>query len=126
MNKLIVLCAALVLLAGCGLNSSPGTGEKIGQIVKLTKQGLMRDTWEAELIRGGMNGGSGSFGVTPFDFTIEDDDMAKLCKKYLQDQTEVIITYRIEGIYNAWRSDSGGHFLVTIHPATNTVVKAER
>ncbi len=124
--KNIALSIALLALVGCSVNT-PGTGEKIGQIVKLNKQGIVFNTWEAELIRGGMTGGSGSFGMTPFDFTIESEEQAQAIAKYLQNQQEVVITYRIEGICGAWRSDSSGHFLVSVRPATNSVaVKPER
>jgi hypothetical protein len=69
------------------------------------------------MIRGGMSDGSGGFGVKPFDFTIESDDLAKKAEQYLATQTEVLIRYRTEGFYSAFRSDSGGVFLVSIEPA---------
>lgn len=119
MRHLLIIAA--LFTTGCGLNT-PGTGEKIGQVVKLSKQGVIRSTWEGQLIRGGMNGGSGSFGTTvPFDFTIEDGQMAAIAQKYMQDQTEVVIRYRMEGVYSAFRSDSDGHFLVSIEPAKKEV-----
>lgn len=112
---------ALVLIlsiAGCGLpNTSPGSGEKIGQVVKLSKQGILCKTWEGQLIRGGMVGGSGAFGTIPFDFTVESDELAQKVQKYMQDQTEVIVRYQVEGFYAWCRSDSMGHFLVGIEPA---------
>ena len=76
--ELLVVIAILILLSMvyC-VNFSHGTGEKIGQVVKLSQEGIIRKTWEAQLIRGGMNGGSGSFGTVPFDFTIESDEMVK-------------------------------------------------
>jgi hypothetical protein len=99
-------------------NGSPGTGEKIGQIVKINKQGTGIKTWEAELVRGGMNGGSGAIAMTPpFDFTIEDDELAAKAEKHMREQTEVIIKYRIEMFYSAWRSESNGVFLESIEPA---------
>lgn len=116
------MSVVIALIAdGCGINTSPGTGTKIGQVVKVTKIGMLSKTWEAELIRGGMSGGSGSFGVTPFDFTIESEEQAKLIEGYMDKQTEIIITYRSEGIYSQFRTDSRGHFLVTVRPATNSV-----
>lgn len=127
MKKLSLLSLVLVVVAlvftGCGLNN-PANGSKIGQVVKITKSGVFSKTWEAELIRGGMSGGSGSFGVTPFDFTIESESQAKEIQDYMDKQTEIIITYRSEGVYSVFRSDSGGHFLETVRPATNTVTKA--
>lgn len=120
-SKFLTVLLALTFLSGlsgCGLNTSPGSGDKIGQIVKVSKQGMLVRTWEAQLIRGGMNGGSGSFGTVPFDFTIEDDAMAKQAQEYMQNQEEVIIHYRMEGIYSLMRTESGGHFLSTIQPAS--------
>ena len=115
------LSCALVLVAlgatGCSTNESPGTGEKIGQIVKLSKQGLLCKTWEGQIIRGGMSGGSGAFGTVPFDFTIESDEMAQKATEYMQNQTEVLINYRMELVYALCRSDSSGHFVTSIEPA---------
>ena len=123
MNKLkIIPCLAVILLiSGCGINFSPGDGEKIGQVVKVNHQGWQRVTWEAQLIRGGMNNGSGAFGVAPFDFTIESEDMAKKVQEYMKSQQQVIIRYRMEGCWSLFRSDSNGHFLTSIEPSTNNV-----
>lgn len=126
MRKLSLLSLVLVTISlfvtGCGVNFSNGSGTKVGQIVKVSKQGFMAKTWEAQLIRGGLSGGSGAFGTTPFDFTIETEEQAKQIQEYMDKQTEVIVKYRIEGIYSAWRSESQGHFLESIRPAnTNTI-----
>ena len=115
--SLIVLVLVVFISVGCLINPSPGTGEKIGQVVKISKQGLFCKTWEGQLIRGGMSGGSGAFGTVPFDFTIESDRMADEAQKFMQNQTEVVIEYRMEGIYASCRSDSSGHFLTSIEPA---------
>ena len=111
---------SLVVLAGCGINTSPGNGEKIGQVVKLSKQGMICKTWEGQLIRGGMTSGSGAFGTVPFDFTVEDEALAREVEQYMRTQTEVTITYEMEGAYKLCRTDSGGHFLKSIRPATQT------
>lgn len=70
-----------------------------------------------------MNNGSGSFGTKPFDFTIEDDEMAKRIAQYLQDQQEVIISYRTEYCFSWFRTDSDGNFLISISPVTNNAAK---
>ena len=106
-----------VTVSSCGGNISPGDGEKIGQIIKVSKQGMISKTWEAQLIRGGMVGGSGSFGVVPFDFTIESELVAQKVIEYMQNQTEVLIKYRMEGVYSVFRTDSQGYFLISIEPA---------
>ena len=117
MKRCFVVFLLLFASAACSFNTTPGSGEKIGQIVKLSKQGMIWKTWEAQLIRGGMVGGTGSFGTTPFDFTIEDEKMAKQAQEYMRNQAEVLITYRREGLYWLSRTDSGGDFLISIKPA---------
>jgi hypothetical protein len=111
----LVLSAAISM--GCGINSTPGSGEKVGQIVKLSKQGIISQTWEGQLIRGGMSNGSGTVGTQPFNFTIQDDITAKKVREFMENQTEVVISYNMEGVYSAFRSDSSGHFLTSIEPA---------
>lgn len=115
MKKLAAIVTVLAL-SSCGINTSPGTGSKVGQIVKLAKVGMVSETWEAELIRGGLTNGSGAVGSAPFDFTIEGDEAAALVGKFMHDQTEVEVNYRTEGLFAATRSESNGHFLVTIAP----------
>ena len=116
MKKTILSLLSITLLAGCGLNTSNGTGEKIGQVVKLSKVGMFSKTWEAQLIRGGMSGGSGSFGTVPFDFTVESEKDADKLRGYLESQTEVLLQYRTEGLYSLFRTEGGGHFMVSIEP----------
>ena len=120
MKKTLITLALAILtfgsFTGCGMQS-PGEGSKIGQIVKLSKHGVFVKTWEAQLIRGGMNGGSGSFGTTPFNFTVENEKDVDKIREFMENQTEVVITYRTEGIYALTRSDSGGDFLITVKPA---------
>lgn len=115
---LIVLSILLILLAllstgGC-VNFSNGEGQKIGQVVKFSREGFVNDTWEGQIIRGGMNQGSGAFGTVPFDFTVEGNDLVNKVEKCMNEQTEVVIRYRIEGFYSPFRSKSRGHFLVSI------------
>jgi hypothetical protein len=121
MKKFIMAVLLSLTLTGCGLNHDPGIGQKTGTIIALHKGGIFQETWEAELIKGGMNGGSGAFGVEPFWFTIEDDALAATVQDYMDKQTEIIIHYRREGFYSAFRTDSGGDFLITVEPTTNSV-----
>lgn len=108
------------LLAGCGVGNS-GDGEKIGQVVKVSRVGWFCKTWEGQLIRGGFTGGSGAMGTAPFDFTVDDEGLAKEVSQYMRDQTEVVVTYRQEAVYSLCRSESGGHFLQSIAPAKQVV-----
>lgn len=96
LRKTIITLTALsvtILLTGCWETER---GEKIGTLVKLGHQGKFIKTWEAELIRGGMNGGNGSFGTQPFDFTIEDDKLLLIAQKALDQQKTVRVRYHKE------------------------------
>lgn len=94
MRKVLFTLIAIstILLQGCWVTEK---GEKIGNIVKLGKQGMLIKTNEAELIRGGLNGGNGSFGK-PFDFTIEDDSKLEILQKSLDNQIPVKVKYHKE------------------------------
>lgn len=102
----------LVALTGCW---DMGEGEKVGVIVGLRHQGVFCRTWEAKLIRGALQGGSGVI-ATAFDFTIENNDalVAKV-QEAMDKGYEVKVRYRTE--FNTFcRSDSNGHFLLDIKP----------
>ena len=122
--KHLPLVASLLILAltpGCGCNlHHPGKGQKIGQIVKLSYGGVINDTWEGQLIRGGLTDGSGTVGLAPFNFTIEDQKLIPIVEGYMSNQTEVVISYRTEGVYSMFRSDSDGNFLISIEPVTKS------
>jgi hypothetical protein len=89
-----------------------GNGEKIGIITKLAKTGAFCKTWEGQIVRGGLSGGSGVMGA-PFDFTVESDELAKKVQDIMDKQQEVKISYHVEGA-TFCRSDSEDHFLTNI------------
>jgi hypothetical protein len=89
-----ILAVVVVFVGPCKTNFSHGTGTKVGQVVKLSKQGWLRDTWEGQIVRGGLNAGSGGFSTVPFDFTVESEDLAKRVDELMRQQTEVVISYR--------------------------------
>ncbi len=104
-----LIVAFSLSLCGCG---DCGDGEKVGQIIKLNHQGAACKTWEAELIRGGLNNGSGA-ASTLFDFTIEDERLVPAIQDAIDKQYEVKIHYNMEGV-TLCRSDSDSHFLQRI------------
>jgi hypothetical protein len=108
-KTLMVIVLAAVALTGC---VERGTGEKMGVVTKLAKQGLFCKTWEAEIVRGGLVGGSGVNGQS-FHFTIENDDLAKKLQDAMENQKEVKIEYRTE-VFTFCRSESDGHFLTKL------------
>jgi len=135
MNKMMmaVLCATL---AGCW---DTGDGERVGQVVKLNKQGLFCKTWEGEILKGGLSSGSGAVGGS-FHFTVEDKNITLVdTLKQAQDSgAEVKLHYNMEAA-TLCRSDSNDHFvdrvtvvstglnvnrtMITEHPATGQEVQ---
>lgn len=99
--KILIIALSIILLSGCWTTEK---GTKIGTLVKIGKQGFLIKTNEAELIRGGLNNGSGVMGK-PFDFTIEDDSMLVIANQALDQQKEVKITYHKEWI-TFWRTET--------------------
>lgn len=112
---LAVAALATISLSGCFEYSA---GEKIGQIVKLTKSGILCKTYEAQLIRGGFNNGTGVM-AAPFDFTIEDLSLLPKIQEALDKQQEIKITYS-EELISFCRSDSHSHFLKSVEVINNT------
>ncbi len=105
------LVAMGATLGGCW---DTGAGDKVGTITRLNKRGVFCKTWEGEIIRGGLNTGSGVMGGA-FHFTIESEDLAKKVQHYMDTQQEVKIGFRSEGI-TFCRSDSNDYFLTSIEP----------
>jgi len=97
-------------------NRTPGTGQKVGQIVKVSKEGFLFKTYEAQLIRGGLTDGSGTVGTVPFDFTIRDKNLVKKAEQYMESQMEVIIVYKVSYLYLITNSENHGIYLLDIQP----------
>lgn len=118
MKKAVCMVLMAMSLSGCINN---GNGEKIGMVTKLAKQGLVFKTWEGEIVRGGLSGGSGVNGQA-FAFTIEDPEVVKQVQSAMEHQQEIKITYESE-LFHFFRSESHGHFLVKIEPINNTALQ---
>jgi len=113
MNRLSMLLAVVALTSAACTTPNPGDGEKVGTIVKLSHEGIICTTGEGQLIRGGMAGGSGAFGVVPFDFTVPAPLWAQ-AESAFDRQIEVKIHY-----HSAWSlacSSETGHYLTAVEP----------
>ncbi len=106
----VPLVVLIALLVGCNF-PNPGKGEKVGTIIKLSHEGIMCTTGEGQLIRGGMANGSGSFGVTPFDFTVSDELWPK-AESAFNAQRPVRIHY--EAHWGWGCSSETGYFLTAL------------
>jgi hypothetical protein len=109
MKKFVIglfLLAITCTLGGC---IQSATGERVGTVTKLSKQGIFCPTYEAEIIKGGMAGGSGAFGH-PFDFTVEDKTLLDTINTAMAGGKEIKITFHTEE-FTFCRSESGGDFV---------------
>src|SRR4029077_18527596 len=91
MKKMFVAMGLVVLLSGCGRLT--GRGEKVGTIIKVSQEGFFFKTWEVEIIRGGMNGGSGGFSTKPLHVTVMNEDLLPEVRRAFDEQKEVVVTY---------------------------------
>ena len=105
----------LVAMPFVGFNSNPGYGQKVGQIVRMTNEGIVCKTYEAQLIRGGLNDGSGAFGIKSFEFTVPEHLTDKV-QAALDKQIEVVIDYDTNFFYATCNSGSSGNYLTKIKP----------
>lgn len=109
MKRILILAAAILALTGC---IDKGNGEKIGVITKVASQGVWCPTNEIELIRGGLNNGSGASGSI-FHATVEDPKLVDTLKEAMEAQREVKIRYKIEAL-TFCRSESNSHFITSV------------
>lgn len=112
--KRITIIAALtlpILLGGC---LETKHGEKVGSIVKISEETSMGlcPSMESEIIRGGLNNGSGVMGQS-FHFTIENrpDLLAKL-QTALDTNAEVKIKYKTEAA--TWCRSVSNNFVTDV------------
>lgn len=105
MKKLLII-ALCFSLGGCGYVT--GSGQKVGTVIKLAKEGVIFKTWEAEIVRGGMSNGSGGFSTTPFFFTIDDETMLQKVQAAFDSQKEIKIHYKTRKYFFPTNSECNG------------------
>lgn len=94
LKQLLIACVTSISLlsSGCGSGFESGEGKKIGQIVKIGSHGFFCSTYEAELIRGGFNSGSGVNG-NALNFTIKSKKLYEQLTKAMENQSEIELSY---------------------------------
>lgn len=110
MKQKLLIVALSVTLTNCG---DCGNEAHVGSVVKLGKTGAVCKTWEAEIVRGGLNNGSGGVSATAFSFTIEDERLVRLVQDAFDKQYEIKVEAHVEGA-TLCRSDSEDHFATAI------------
>ena len=103
MKKVLIIGMCLAL-SGCWTTQE---GQKHGVFVKVAKHGMFLGTWEAELIRGGFNDGSGANGNS-FKATLGrfKSNLVGLAIDSMNDQKSITINYHCEWIVMPWRGES--------------------
>jgi hypothetical protein len=116
MTKILAILAAIILGLGALIvtvgHREIASGDKVGVFTKMGKQGVFHKTWEGELIRGGMQGGTGVNGAA-FHFTVKQDELVGRVEKAMESGAEVKISYRREW-FTFGQSESDDFFLTGI------------
>ena len=90
--KELFIFSLLVIMFSITSCSRYGSSQRTGQIVKIASEGYLIKTTEVEIIKGFLNGGSGSFG-SKFDFTISNQDLIAIAKKAFDEGKEITVNY---------------------------------
>lgn len=117
--KRLAIALASVCLAGCGHVTERST--HIGTIIQASDSGIFHKTHEIEVVRGGMNGGSGNFSTSPFFATVNDEVTWGQAQQYMDRQQEVKVSATCV-LFAPWSSDNwddsipGSCFVTSIAP----------
>lgn len=120
MDKRSWIAGLCVLAMGCAGSCSPGDGEATGTVIALRHHGMLRATYEAEFVKGGMANGSGVTGVGAFWVTVDNDSLLPLVQLAADSSYEVRYRYHSESLCTPLRSESGCDFLTGIEPLPRT------
>jgi hypothetical protein len=103
MTKLIMVIFC-IFLSGCWIK---GEGQKVGVLVKVSKEGAIWGTWEGELIRGGLQDASGANGgVFHFGFGAFKTKMVEKALELMEKNKPVTLIYECEVFVGPWRGES--------------------
>lgn len=108
MNRILLGFIAMIFLLAivAAPHWQTGKGEKVGTIIKLADEGMFNTTHEMEIVRGGMNGGQGSFSMTPVCITISDDKLLVSAQKAFDEQKEIVVKYN-QFLFTPFSSEGG-------------------
>lgn len=127
MRFLIVLM--MIAAGGCGYGIKSAEGKKIGQVVKLGEYGLLCSTYEGELVRGGLSGGSGVNG-TAFHFTVPSKELYEKLLPIMEAQQEIEVSYTKATLTGPCSSEGNSEAFVTgfrvLGPTNNEAEKQRK
>ncbi len=92
MNKILILAAATLALTACSVDTSPGKGDKVGQIAKFQEKGLLGACQTPVILVTGKFGG----GELLAAIRTENTELVKKAKHYNDTQEQVKVFYEDE------------------------------
>ena len=103
MKKILLTAGLACLLSGCWTTQE---GQKTGLLVKIAKEGAIWGTYEGELIRGGLDNGSGANGQS-FHFSLGQtkNNNVKRALELMDKNKPVMISYHCEKFVAPWRAE---------------------
>ncbi|MFT4759744.1 MAG: hypothetical protein ACI9XO_000674 [Paraglaciecola sp.] len=91
----VILILLLIAVASYFVFGSYSEGYRAGNVMKLSKKGLVFKTWEGELNVGGFSdgGGDGDMATTVWSFSVEDETVVKEIEKAVDEGSKVKLRY---------------------------------
>lgn len=105
--KSIFLLTSLISLSGCYETES---GRIKGTINLVTREGIFFKTYNCEVVKGGLEDGTGNIGKT-MEFNIEKKYLVHKANALLKDRKNITIQYHKEAICAPWRGDMRAYFI---------------
>ncbi len=122
--ELLVLIAIIFIVCGLtlGILGSKGcnnsSGIRTGTITKFSHKGLVKKSWEGELLMGGVaNHGEGTV-ANVWQFSVLDTNLVPKIDKAAQDGSRVSFNYQQTFFYNPMRRDTA-YFITGVIVLTN-------
>lgn len=100
MEKLGILLLAAVCLSACMPNY--GKGQKAGYVVKVDRVGVLFTSYEAEIMLGGTNNGSGAVGTNVWAASTPESSIGRQLNEALESGNRCLIHYHQWAISPPW------------------------
>lgn len=102
----LLLLALAMGVGGYFVFGTYSNGYRAGNVMKLSKKGILFKTWEGELNVGGLQGGDGDMATTVWKFSVTDPAVVKEIEKAVDEGTRVKLYYKEKYMQFAWRGDT--------------------
>lgn len=105
MRLIRTLGLALIFAASGCYCHNPTSGQKVGHVVKIAREGVFNRTWECQIVRGSMGPQGGAFGVAPFNFTATHPEDVATLKRAMLHNCEIQLDYEMPLITPSWTAE---------------------